>query len=510
MKSSYKLNAKQKRGLFVLIPVLCALLIGFQNCNKSGYTNLNQVNPQSSDTSPAQGLIIATLPDETTHQVHFPLSLNGSLDVDLEFLYPSSLVPDDFTWNIVKAFLDGTFQSTSVTSTENSYRQTFQEIGVYDISVGAYESDSTDALAQGRETLLIGKCENHNILEIILNSGTLSPSTSSTFGFVHYLDSQPVVSDILWRVHFNGTQMATGTEITQQVAWSNLAGQASIELFVKFQSDDCITYREKTVDINTGSQVYINYVRPMDTVASRVEPFNNYIYKYDRSSQSKSINIDVRNAYKCQFDGVVVPECSGEVLDMSNMDLDVMQCTQSEFVLTTFVDPNSQGVDHNFYKYCPGGYSHCFFGPKQFQPQEHKCGDQTQTFGACHSDLCTDPFCGSTCINASECNVKDVNNVCLPSCAYAAALAGYGGYGADNVANTTDDLWIFVPGVASCNNLIALEHSDWFDVPILEAFGGNYQPHEVAEGLGVCCVRGNFPTTATTTTTTTIEDPGSF
>ena len=497
---NFGLKKRQRRALFVLIPSLCLLLIGFQNCNKeftvtsSGIGSQSSSSDTSSTNNAAQGTILANLSGQTEPQYYFPLLANGS-DIDLEFIYSSTLspTPTEFLWNIVKPFpTGGNFQSTSRSFSEAYYTETFTEIGVYDISANGYETGSTVSLVQDSKTLVVGECENNtDILEITLDSGTLQPNTSAEFG-VKLFNDEIQIGDIFWRIKFADQVITTGTASTQSVSWGNNLGGYLVEVFVKFDGDDCITHRRRIVDVTSSVATHINYVRPVD--AGNVQLYNNYIYQYDRTSLTKSIFIDVENANKCQFDDVLVAGCTGEALNMNNIDLDTTQCVEETLVLTTFINADdTAGQAHQFYKYCPTSGSYCFFGPQEFKPSEHSCGDQTQTsFGVCDPNTCTGALCATSCINPAECNVKDVNGVCLPSCAYTAELAGFGGYGPDNIANTNDDPYIFVPGIQSCTGLTALEHNDWLDVPILTNIPGlpsSYQPHEVAEGQGVCCIR---------------------
>ena len=112
-------------------------------------------------------------------------------------------------------------------------------------------------------------------------------------------------------------------------------------------------------------------------------------------------------------------------------------------------------------------------------------------FGACGRGECKSPFCAENCETADKCHVRDVNGICRPSCGYAAHLLGYGGYGADNKRDTSDDCHIYKIA-SSCAGLSVtypdgVVREDW----IQKDFHLDVTPYEVVEsdGDGVCCVR---------------------
>lgn len=112
------------------------------------------------------------------------------------------------------------------------------------------------------------------------------------------------------------------------------------------------------------------------------------------------------------------------------------------------------------------------------------------TFGVCGKGECVDPFCAEDCKSPETCHVKDIEGICRPSCGYAAYLAGWGHYGPDGDANTSDDIHTYRSHFSSCDEVIVtyedgITRDDW------HAFDNCHGviPHEVIEHGGVCCVR---------------------
>ena len=111
---------------------------------------------------------------------------------------------------------------------------------------------------------------------------------------------------------------------------------------------------------------------------------------------------------------------------------------------------------------------------------------------------------------------EDESN-CFPSCGQAAKLAGWGHYGDDRKKRTQDDPHYLFSTSSACDDLNALGHDDWKNLP---KFYDRYRfkhlsYQEVAEALmrgeGGCCRRGArttkpsqpYPFSVTVTTTTT-------
>ena len=101
--------------------------------------------------------------------------------------------------------------------------------------------------------------------------------------------------------------------------------------------------------------------------------------------------------------------------------------------------------------------------------------------------------------NKTEPHYETINNQCLPSCGTAARLAGYGGYGADGQAGTSDDPHVYVRDASSCKGIEALNQDDWKNFTFQDTFNSipqsNDQIKEVVKSGGVCCVQGDSQNT---------------
>ena len=67
-----------------------------------------------------------------------------------------------------------------------------------------------------------------------------------------------------------------------------------------------------------------------------------------------------------------LPSCSGKALDMSTLDTDTTQCTDTVF----FVAASKTGQklkSYRYYKHCPVNQDYCYFGKESDRPSDHRC-----------------------------------------------------------------------------------------------------------------------------------------
>ena len=84
---------------------------------------------------------------------------------------------------------------------------------------------------------------------------------------------------------------------------------------------------------------YFNFVKPSDANTVMLE--NNEIYKYDRTSVSKNIVVNVVEAKKCEWKDRSSVDCDGGLIDITQEDTDKTQCIQDMEELSVFYTQES-------------------------------------------------------------------------------------------------------------------------------------------------------------------------
>ena len=269
----------------------------------------------------------------------------------------------------------------NASSEEPRYTHIFSEVGVYDISITpSYYNDTVSGgsvFMKGHKTLVIGLCdENQNILEITLNQGTLIPSTTATFDLSYFDQEETEFSDVLWRVMHDNTELEVldSSQTHLNVNWGDISGEVLLEVFAQFEGDNCVFHRQKWLNIDQKITPHFNYVRPVDEDSQNVLLFDNDVYAYLRTSQNRSIGIDIKNAEKCLFNGEIVPDCNGVIEGISGVNSDITECQESEINVTAYRDDGEPlTVTQSFYNYCPANDEYCAFGPQRYRPDGHRC-----------------------------------------------------------------------------------------------------------------------------------------
>ena len=380
---------RHEKYLYVLVSCLFVLMLTFQNCDSQSnlpptatndFIDENKSIFLSSISEPIVRPIQAslTLDDTYTPRNYFPV---GS-SVDLTFSYFNNLSDiQEFDWNIKKIFPENPFFEQSASSDEPRYTHVFPEAGVYDISITPSYYNNTviggNVFMKGHKTLVVGLCgENQNILEITLNQGSLRPNTTATFDLSYFDEGETEVPNILWRVMHNNTELEVldSSQTDLSINWGNISGEVLLEVFAQVEGDSCVFHRQKWLNIDQTITPYFNYVRPVDEDPQNVLLFDNNIYAYLRTSQSRSIGIDIKNAEKCLFNGQVIPDCNGIIEGINGIDEDITKCQESEFNVTAYRnDGQPLTITQSFYNYCPANDEYCAFGPQRYRPDEHRC-----------------------------------------------------------------------------------------------------------------------------------------
>ena len=374
---------RHEKYLYVLVFCLFILILTFQNCKSQPINNnIDQDDPVfiSSISQPVIRPIQATLTSDETYTPRIYVPIDSS--VDLTFQYFNNLSDiQSFDWNIQKIFPQDTLFEQNASSDEPRYTHIFSEVGVYDISITpSYYNDTVsngNVFIRGHKTLVVGLCsENQNILEITLNQGALRPNTSATFDLTYFDEEETESPSVLWRVMHNNTELEilNSSETSLSTNWGDISGEVLLEVFVQFEGDNCVFHRQKWLNIDQTITPHFNYVRPVDDDPQNVILFDNDIYAYLRTSQNRSIGIDIKNAEKCLFNEQIIPDCNGLAEGINGIDSDITNCIESEFDVTASRDDgNPLTVTKSFYNYCPANDEYCAFGPQRYRPDEHRC-----------------------------------------------------------------------------------------------------------------------------------------
>ena len=385
-QSQFMTMNRHERYLYFLVFCLFVLVLTFQNCDsQSNLTSttttddrlvIEDVSILSSVNEPIVRPIQAslTLDEVATPRNYFPIDSS----VDFTFSYFNNISDiQSFDWNIRKIFPENPLFEQTASSDEPKYTHLFSEIGVYDVSIVPSYYDNSDVFMRGHKTLVVGLCsENQNILEITLNQGTLRPNTTGIFDLSYFDEEETETPEVLWRIMHNNQELealdSSTTDLT--VNWSGISGEVLLEVFAQFGGDNCISHRQKWLNIDQTITPHFNYVRPVDSDPQNVLLFDNDIYAYLRTSQNRSIGIDIKNAGKCLFNGQIIPDCQGWVEGINGIGEDITECIENEFnVVASRDDGQALTVTKSFYNYCPANDEYCAFGPQRYRPDEHRC-----------------------------------------------------------------------------------------------------------------------------------------
>ena len=372
-KKQKKYSFLNSNNFLYLIPLILVLFLSlvFQNCSSTVSQFPNDLF--SAQTPSDDGYIIAYLPSE-----------DGSIVAEDQFLINSNVKlkvmdshsdSESFKWEITRAF--EAITNGEVTTTEAEYQYQFTQSGSYDILAKSY--DRSDLLTLASKRIVIGEdCSVTDILEIILESGSLTVGQTATFGLKNATD----FSNIIWKVTLPFSEVTS--EDDSESIELNLTNQSAGPIIIEISAEDpdyssCITYRKQILELSSVSTPHFN---PMiiknnnSEVAVMLE--NNGIYKYERpESGTWTLHTDIQNANQCEFQ---VDSGSGQTLNCADGSIDIAstaECVSNAIVIkasTTSIDSETSTdiVEQSYYNYCPSEDTYCYFSGPLSEPLDYQ------------------------------------------------------------------------------------------------------------------------------------------
>ncbi len=373
---------------YIILLASLFLLLAFQNCgsNVSQAPNLFSEQTVSND----KGYIIAYLPSEDESisiEDHFLIDT----DVKLKVMNSHS-DSEDFKWKITRAFeivTDG-----EETTTEPEYQYQFKKPGSYDIFATSYKN--SDLLTVASKKLVIGEeCSLTDVLEIFLESGSLTVGQTATFELKNATD----FSNIIWKVTLPSSTEETNEDDSESIELDftdESTGSVTIEVSAEDpDNSDCLTYRKQVLQVSSNSKPHFNPIiikHNDEEIAVMLE--NNNIYKYLRPEGGTwTLHTNIQNANQCELQidsgSEDVLNCSDGVIDITSSE----SCVKSTIAIqastssSTTIDSQTSVdgiVEQFYYNYCPSGGSYCYFsgplpGPLSYQTCDNSILSQSVT-----------------------------------------------------------------------------------------------------------------------------------
>ena len=404
IKNHFLLNLSNIFYLFLFLSTSLLLLLVFQNCS----SNLNQTPHLFSAQAPNDsGYIIAYLPSE-----------DGSIVAEDQFLIDSNVKlkamhnhsdSESFKWEITRAF--ETITDGEVTTTEPEYQYQFTQAGSYDIFAKSYKN--SDLLTVASKRIVIGEdCSVTDILEIILESGSLTVGETATFG----LKDATNFSNIVWKATLPSLIVINDDNDSESIELdltNESAGTVTIEVSAEDPNNStCLTYRKQILELSSASKPHFNpmIIKNNDSeVAVMLE--NNGIYKYERpESGTWTLHTDIHNANQCEFQ---IDSGSGETLNCVDGSIDITSttgCVSNAILIkasTTSIDSETSTdiVEQSYYNYCPSEDTYCYFsgplsGPLDYQSCEASLSSQSDQENTRDLSSVVDGECDNSIENA--------------------------------------------------------------------------------------------------------------
>ncbi len=371
-------------AFYLLLLASLLLLLAFQNCgsNVSQAPNLFSEQTVSND----KGYIIAYLPSEDESISIEDYFLIDS-DVKLKVMNSHS-DSEDFKWKITRAFeivTDG-----EETTTEPEYQYQFKKSGSYDIFATSYKN--SDLLTVASKKLVIGEeCSLTDVLEIFLESGSLTVGQTATFELKNATD----FSNIIWKVTLPSSTEETNEDDSESIELDftdESTGSVTIEVSAEDpDNSDCLTYRKQVLQVSSNSKPHFNPITIKhndEEIAVMLE--SNNIYKYLRPEGGTwTLHTNIQNANQCELQidsgSEQVLNCSDGVIDITSTEV----CVKSTIAIQASTTIDSQTsvddiVEQFYYNYCPSEGSYCYFsgplpGPLSYQTCENSILGQAVT-----------------------------------------------------------------------------------------------------------------------------------
>ncbi len=375
-------------AFYLLLLASLFLLLAFQNCgsNVSQAPNLFSEQTVSND----KGYIIAYLPSEDESISIEDYFLIDS-DVKLKVMNSHS-DSEDFKWKITRAF--ETITDGEETTTEPEYQHKFEQYGSYDIFATSYKS--SDLLTVASKRLVIGEeCSLTDVLEIFLESGSLTVGQTATFELKNAID----FSNILWKVTLPSSTEETNEDDSESIELdftNESAGSVTIEVSAEDpDNSDCLTYRKQVLQVSSNSKPHFNPIiikHNDEEIAVMLE--SNNIYKYLRPEGGTwTLHTNIQNANQCELQidsgSEDVLNCSDGVIDITSTEVCVKStiAIQASTSSSTTIDSQTSAddiVEQFYYNYCPSDGSYCYFsgplpGPLSYQTCDNSILGQAVT-----------------------------------------------------------------------------------------------------------------------------------
>ena len=391
IKKHFLLSFNNVFYLFLLTSLL--LLLVFQNCSSNPSQDPNLFSEQTASND--KGYIIAYLPSEDENiaiEDHFLIDT----DVKLKVMNSHS-DSEDFKWKITRAF--ETITDGEETTTESEYQHKFEQYGSYDVFATSYKN--SDLLTVASKRLVIGEeCSLTDVLEIFLESGSLTVGQTATFGLKNATD----FSNIIWKVTLPSSTQEINEDDSESIELdftNESTGSVTIEVSAEDPNNsDCLTYRKQVLQVSSNSKPHFNPITIKhndEEIAVMLE--SNNIYKYLRPEGGTwTLHTNIQNANQCEFQidsgSEDVLNCSDGVIDITSSESCVkstiaIQASTSSSITTTSTTIDSQTsvddiAEQFYYNYCPSEGSYCYFsgplpGPLSYQTCDNSILSQSVT-----------------------------------------------------------------------------------------------------------------------------------
>ena len=398
--------------------VLLFTFMSFQNC----YFDYSEGQLTQKSSGLSKGTISAHLPTETTDRDKFPTKTN------VVFTYQN--VPTDSSeihWNITRGFESIKQNAKGKAEIQHS----FAKAGTYDVSATSYKNvqDFLTPLGSAIKRVIIGdQCDTGHILEILLTEGSLVKGQIATFG----VKNASQFSDINWKATLpSGSEVESEDSSIEVDLAEESAGILKVEVSgSEADQSECVTYRSKEFDISNTLTPHFAEVKVVDGDDSDVSVTleNNDIYKYEKTTDSRYVSMDIKDAHRCILKSPLGEDGNEGSIDCEDGKIDVTldsesQCnetiitvraeygsqesknekvTTAQSISQIYIDPKTTASRDNYesdpqvssqnqetyYHYCGEDDDFCYFGPLSIRPDSHT--------GCCSGDNYSDDSSCST------------------------------------------------------------------------------------------------------------------
>ena len=305
---------------YIILLASLLLLLAFQNCSSNLTQAPNLFSEQTASND--KGYIIAYLPSEDESSVIEDQFLIDS-DVKLKVMNSHS-DSENFKWKITRAF--ETVTDGEETTTKPEYQHKFEQYGSYDIFATSYKS--SDLLTVASKKLVIGEeCSLTDVLEIFLESGSLTVGQTATFELKNAID----FSNIIWKITLPSSTQEINEDDSESIELDftdESTGFVTIEVSAEDpDNSDCLTYRKQVLQVSSNSKPHFNPITIKhndEEIAVMLE--SNSIYKYLRPEGGTwTLHTNIQNANQCEFQidsgSKQVLNCSDGVIDITSSEV---------------------------------------------------------------------------------------------------------------------------------------------------------------------------------------------